>query len=175
MDIGFYGVGCPHLGVDCLVKQISLLLMHYGCDTVVGKMMQISMKLFIIKLGMGAQPFQVDFMKYGELVSNSWLKSIWEKVHQFRITITESLANIPRLRENDKWIMVAFAENGHKLDELIRLNRIRTHQQVLFISDVMGPSGRVVEKKYLAKWDPSKKWSIYIFPQQQPPARDFRL
>ncbi len=63
-DIGFYGVGCPHPGVDCLVKQISLLLMHYGCDTAVGKIMRISMELFIVEFGMGAQPFQEDFTRY---------------------------------------------------------------------------------------------------------------
>ncbi len=96
-------------------------------------------------------------------------------MHQFGITITKSLASIPRLRGYDKWIMEAFVGNGHKLDELIRLNRVRTHQHVLFVLEVIDSSGRVVEKKYLAKWDPSKKWSIYIFPQQQPPARDFRL
>ena len=100
------------------------------------------MELFIIKLGMDAQPFQVDFMKYGELVSNSWLKSIWEEVHQFGITITESLANIPRPRENGKWIMAAFAVNGHKRDELICLNRVRTHQLCLSHDGLLWTSSR---------------------------------
>ena len=112
-DIGFYGVGCPHPEVDCLVKQISLLLMHYGCNTAVGKMMRISMELFIVELGMEAQPFQVDFSRYGDLVSASWLKSIWEKVHQLGIIIVESLANVVILRENDRWIMEALAGNRH--------------------------------------------------------------
>ena len=135
--------------------------------------MRIIMELFIVELGMEAQPFQVDFSRYGDLVSASWLKSIWEKVHQFGVLIVESLANVVIPQENDRWIMEALAGNGHTLDELIQLNRVRTHQQVLFVSDVMDSSGREVEKKYLAKQDPSEKWSTYIFPRHQPPARDF--
>ena len=36
MDIGLYGAGCPHVGIECLVAQINKLLMHYGCKSNVG-------------------------------------------------------------------------------------------------------------------------------------------
>ena len=28
---GFYGVGLPHVGVECFVEQTNKVLMHYGC------------------------------------------------------------------------------------------------------------------------------------------------
>ena len=41
-------------------------------------------------------------------------------------------------RQGDKWIMVAFMNTGYSLKELLKLNLVRIHQQVLFISDVLG-------------------------------------
>ncbi len=71
---GFYGVRCPHPGVDYLLNQILLLLMHYGCNTAVGKMMRTSMELLIMELGMTDQPFKADFRKYGGMKTVSSLK-----------------------------------------------------------------------------------------------------
>ena len=78
-DKAFFGVGCPHPSVDCLTRQVSLVLMHYGSNTAVGKMLRISTEIMIVELRMGTQPFQVDYNKYGWLVMASWLKSLWEK------------------------------------------------------------------------------------------------
>jgi hypothetical protein len=30
LDLGFYGIGCPHPVVECLIAQLNKLLMHYG-------------------------------------------------------------------------------------------------------------------------------------------------
>jgi hypothetical protein len=30
LDLGFYGVGCPHPAIECLKAQLNKLLMHYG-------------------------------------------------------------------------------------------------------------------------------------------------
>ena len=57
LDGGFYGVGCPHPGIECLAAQITKLLTHYGRDMAVGCLMQILMELLILELGMGSQPF----------------------------------------------------------------------------------------------------------------------
>jgi hypothetical protein len=38
---GFFGSGCPHLGVENTVKGLEKLLQHYGCPTVVGKKLQV--------------------------------------------------------------------------------------------------------------------------------------
>ena len=174
-DIGFYGVGCPHPGVECLVKQVSCLLMHYGCKTLMGRMMRISMELFVLKLGMGAQPFQVNFNHYGKLVMDSWLKSLWEKMERFGISITVLLGEIPLPWENDNWIMLVFVDNGHSAEELECLNRVWMHQQVIFMSDVFNLSGRVLGKKYLNHQLGLEKWSTYLFPRQLPLPRDIRL
>ena len=39
---GFFGIGCPEVGIECLVGQVGKLLMHYGCNSSNGMQMQVS-------------------------------------------------------------------------------------------------------------------------------------
>ncbi len=76
LNKGFFGVGCPHPAIECLASQATKLLMHCGCETVVGQFLQVSVALFILELSMGGQPFQVDFSWFGGWVMESWIKSL---------------------------------------------------------------------------------------------------
>jgi hypothetical protein len=40
--------------------------MHYGSEMTEGKMMWILMELLVLEIGMGTQPFQVNYANYGE-------------------------------------------------------------------------------------------------------------
>jgi hypothetical protein len=64
VDAGFYGIGCPHPAVECLVSQLNHLLRHYGCATAVGQFIQILMAYLITELGLSSQLFQVDYSAY---------------------------------------------------------------------------------------------------------------
>ena len=57
--------------------------------------------------------------------------------------ITVEVCNIPLLqpRKIDKWMMMELKRKGHSTEDLRQLNRVRVHQQVLFLSDVLGTSG----------------------------------
>ena len=47
---GFYGAGLQHPGEETVVAQCNKLLMHYGCNTSVGREFQISIELFYLEL-----------------------------------------------------------------------------------------------------------------------------
>jgi hypothetical protein len=61
LDKGFFGIGCPHPGVECLVTQLTKLLVHYGCRSGLGIQMQVSMEILLTKLGLSPQPLQESF------------------------------------------------------------------------------------------------------------------
>jgi hypothetical protein len=63
IDRGFYGMGCPHPSVECLVAQITKLLIHYGCHSGIGLEMSVSMELLIMELGLSSQPLCKSFRK----------------------------------------------------------------------------------------------------------------
>ncbi len=73
LDRGFYSMGCPHLGVECLVAQITKLLIHYGCRSGLGLEMSVLMELLITELGISAQLLWEYFLKYGSWVTHTWL------------------------------------------------------------------------------------------------------
>ena len=64
MDRGFYRVGFPHPGVECLAGQISKLLSHYGSMSGLEKHMQVSMELLVIKVGISLQPLSEQYERY---------------------------------------------------------------------------------------------------------------
>ena len=76
-------------------------------------------------------------------------------------------------RRGDEWLMVKFWEVGFETEDLIILNRVRIHQQVVFLSDVMDAGGRKLDKKYLTKRSQGENWSTLRFPVERPPRAHF--
>jgi hypothetical protein len=143
LDWGFFGIGHPYPGVECLLGQITKLLIHYGCTSGIGIQMQVTMELLLTELGVSLQPLQESFVTYGKWITNTWLKSVWEKVDKFNITIEIAPLPMSPPREGDKWFMQVAREAGvTDPGELVMLNRFRCHQQVLFLSDVLDAGGR---------------------------------
>ena len=58
---------------------------------------------------------------------------------------------------------------------MARLNRVRLHQQVLFLSCVLGESGKTLDMKYMTPRQAEEKWSTLTFPKEKPPRKDFTL
>jgi hypothetical protein len=81
LDQEFYGIGCPHPGVECLVAQLTKLLVYYGCRLGLGIQMSVTMEVLLPELGMSPQPLQTSYPEYGKWVTNTWLNFIWEKVY----------------------------------------------------------------------------------------------
>ena len=175
LGAGFYGSGCPHLGVECLVGQLDKFLTHYGCKTAVGKLLQASMELFVIEMGMSVQPFQMHYASFGHLVTPCWLKSIWEKADIFKMNITVGNVDISPPRLGDDWLMARFVELGYKKSELLHLNRVRLHQQALFVSDVLDAGGRALDRRYLKRRQMNECWSNFCFPREIPTRKEFHL
>jgi hypothetical protein len=150
LDRGFYGIGCPHPGIECLVAQITKLLVHYGCQSGIGIEMQVSMELFLTELGISAQLLQESYVRYGKWIMGTWLKSIWEKVDKFHITVEIAPLPVCPPRAGDKWFMQAAMEAGVTDPNKQRiLNQFRCHQHILYVSDVLNAGVKCLNKNTL--------------------------
>lgn len=105
----------------------------------------------------------------------SWLKSLWEKCNKFDIDVHFLDVPIDPPREGDDWLMRVFVETGFGKLELQRLNRVRTYHQVLFLSCILGASGKQTDNKYLKRRPAGKQWSTLNFPKEHPPRKDFLI
>jgi hypothetical protein len=177
LDKGFYGIGCPHPGVECLIAQLTKLMVHYGCRSGGGLQLQVSMEMMIIELGLLLQPLQESFCMYGKWVTNTWLKSVWEKVDRFNIKVEITPLAIQPPREGDQWFMQSVINAGvvTRPEELAIINRVQCYQQVLFISDVLDAGGLCLDRKYLKQRPFGDSWSTLVFPIEQPTRGQFKL
>jgi hypothetical protein len=162
--------------VECLIGQITKLLVHYGCKSGLGIELQVTMELLIMELGLSLQPLQESFATYGKLIVNTWIRSVWEKASKFNITIKIAPLPICPPREGDKWFMQVVRESGvTDPGEWAIINRFCCHQKIFFLLDVLDAGGKCVDKKYLDLQKYHKVWSTIIFPLEKPPRQNIAL
>ena len=140
-------MGCPHPSVECLVAQITKLLIHCGYRSSLGLEMSVSMELLITEVGVSAQPLCKSFLKNGSWVTHTWLQSLWEKVDKFDITV--EIAPLPMVptREGDKWFIQAVVEAGFtSAQEMKLLNCFQCHQEEIYLLDMFNAGGRCLDR-----------------------------
>ncbi len=118
-------------------------------------------------LGLSFQPFQVNYEQYGAWVTSSWLKRVWGRIDHYRfiLTVNKNLLSSYSCK-GDNWLMSRFITMGYTTAELLILNRVQKHQQVLFLSDIIGARGGSADKRYLTKQPQGEQWSLMKFPQE---------
>ena len=175
LDTGFYGLGYPHWGIEALIEAYRKFYTHYGTTSDLGVQLQMSLELLICEVGISDQPFILSYKKYGDYATDSFCKSLWEKLDHFdcRLFLNHTLFRLPR--EHDRWMMTAFEQAGFSPAECRTLNLVRLHQQVLYESDIFEADGRSVNPKYLTPRQTGTRWSSYRFGKQNPPPASFRL
>ena len=174
IDSGFYGPGLPHPGVEALIGMSNKLLMHYGCKSAVGLMMKSSLELLKLEVGMGFQAMQLNYAKYSAFATHSWLKMLWEKLSLFgfKVEMNDTPNTFPR--RNDKFLNQIFEEEGYCLEDKLRLNRVRVHQEVLYLSDITTASGAKIDPEKMNPRPPNSKWSSFSrWPTEKPTPADF--
>ena len=172
---GFYGIGCPHPGVESLVQQMQKLLLHFGCQSSLGLQLKISLSHLIIELGMSVQPLQESYADFKEHVTWCWLVSLWEKCDKFGIVVEFNDVDIAPPRQGDTWLMKRFIAAGFEAADLLKLNRVRIAMQVLYLSDVLGASGKTLDPRYLNLRPADERWSSYEFLEQRVPQGGLEL
>ena len=108
----FFGVGCPHLGVECLIHQLMKLHMHFSCETSLCLKLKVSIEALAVELGVSSQPLQQCHAKYKNRVTWCWLVSLWKKCSKFKIKVHFRSTGISLPREKNRWLMDSFAAKG---------------------------------------------------------------
>ncbi len=172
---GFYGHGFPHPDVECFIAQLNKLLTHCGCSLGLSIRMQALMEFRITEGGVSAHILSENFHQCSKWVTHSWLRSVWEKVDQFRLRVEIYELPLKFPRENDKWMMLAFKQMEYSDNKLVCLNPVCCYWQVMFYSDIFDTGGKALDRWYLVRCPPQDTWSTLICPQEHPPAKDFWL
>ncbi len=105
IDAGFFGLGLPHFGVEARIVMSNKLIMHYGCNTAVGRFMKASYSLFLVEMGLSLQPLQESYEQHSFLLTHTWMKMLWEKVSIFGLKVVVADFHLKYPREGDRFIM----------------------------------------------------------------------
>jgi hypothetical protein len=175
INLGFYGVGLPHLGVGALIAILNKILMHYGYDTATGQFTQASYPLFLVELGISFQPLQESYSKYGFLSTHSWMKMLWEKISMIGVKIIVADLAMEYPWERDWFVMQLLFEMGCPWEILQRLNRVHIFLRVLFLSNILTALGNKIDPEVLLHWPTSKVRSCKRWPTECPTELDFQL
>ena len=66
---------------------------------------------------------------------------------------------LPFPKRRDSWLLLAFLRAGYSGERLGRLNRMRIHMQVNFLSEVLCTKGKMLDRKYLQHRREDERWS----------------
>ncbi len=84
-------------------------------------------------------------------MTTSWLKRVREKVDHYGFVLLVHKLMVTFPWKGADWLMAQFIAVGCSEKELQSLNRVQKHQQVLFLSNILGASSGTADKQYLQK------------------------
>jgi hypothetical protein len=116
----------------------SKVIEQNGCRTALASELQTSIKLLLVELGMTFQSLQLSYADFGNMVTISWLKQVWEKLERFKFAVTVHNLHSMYPQEGDDWLMARLIIVRYRDHDLQTLNRVRKHQQVLFYPTFLG-------------------------------------
>ena len=91
------GLVLNHLYVTQGLMYLEKFVRFLGSDTVTGKLLTVTLELSILEVGIGCNLFQLEYNKFRMLLSDSWLKSLWEFLSQYGITIVDRIHSYPQI------------------------------------------------------------------------------
>ena len=97
----------------------------------------------------------------------------------FEIKLYIKYQKLPPPQENNECIMEKLVREGLRGKQLINLNRVRKHQEALFLSDIVTANGRQLDPIYLSSWYElykqylGKMRSLFSFGQEWPTDNDW--
>ena len=123
-------------------EKLKFFKYHMQQQDATGTVMHLSLQYTQMMLGVKKLFFNLPFANYSFLVEPTWLTNLWEFIDSKGLSLeVKNQYIIPYQRENDRFIMDVL-HSHFQPKELIKINKIRLHLKLLFLSDVADNIGR---------------------------------
>ena len=142
----YAGMKITHLYDVMGTEKLKFLFMHLRRWDDTGKLITISMQKTQLECGTSKLFFQLDYDKWMKFVTPTWSTHLWEYCNLRAITLEIKKKIIyEKPREGDKFIMDVLASSTLiSDDELVKLNCVRQHLQLLTLADMVDLRGRKI-------------------------------
>ena len=119
-------------------------------------------------------PFtEVPFEAMAGVVTDCWIKDLWESCRLFEISITDSFGQLSTARETDNFLMPTFVSHyPSKVDGnpaiLKKLAECRLFLQVITLADICNAAGtHITSQAFEGRWSDQRLHS-YNWPRRPP-------
>ena len=85
----FCGIGLFSLTTETTGATLNSFLQHYRTDSYLGETLKVSLEHLQLEPGVSGCPLSYDYDIWGELATDSWVKSLWEKALTFPLNPIE--------------------------------------------------------------------------------------
>ena len=168
------GLNIHHFYITQGLMHIEKFVQYIATDSITGRLLRVSVEAAQLEVGIGRDLFSLDFDQCGHLMTETWIKNLWQFSHEFHIKVINRTINLPLpQREGDVFLMEAFIEQGYTNTQLQILNRCRLYLGVMLLSEVMTGSGDSFTEHYLCQREPQPR-NRYNWPRQPYPTLAMR-
>lgn len=169
----FFGLALPLVKDYQGIEQIKKLLTHGAITTPTGHFLRTSLESAQLEVGIGSPLFEANYDIYGFLLTDCWIKSLWQFVSRHKIQLRNPNQVLPRLqRLGDDFLMeLVIASDQFTEKKLIQINRCRLFYRAMTLADVIsGDGSEVTHEARLA--DRIRPVSDYVWPNEWPSSQD---
>ena len=122
---GKLGLGASRLFTTQGLKHIQAILNHGNLNDITGQQIRANIELHKLELGIGTSLFRSNPKVFGICTTSLWLTHTWDFMWKYNCIIEEETPCLSLQRENDVFIMEAFAAAGYQGAKLATLNQCR--------------------------------------------------
>jgi len=148
--------------------QHLLAVLQYGhsSDDLTGQLIRGSLETMTLKLGSPQNPFTQDYTELHSLVTNLWIKTVWQFQHHHAIRIKMDLPTLTILQASNQFLIQSFQQVGLKGAVLVTVNQCRIYLQVTMLADICDRSGMYILSDMWASWPNMTFTTRYHWPNQ---------
>ena len=84
----YCGMELNRLPVEATIAQINSLLQHYGTTSALGTTLTAVIEHLQVEVEYTGCSLNLNYQKFCYLTSNTWAKSLWEKIHTYEIEVS---------------------------------------------------------------------------------------
>ena len=165
------GLGIEDLYIHQGAERISFISEHLQEETLSAELLKTSIELGKVEIGIGRNIFQLNYEKFGCLLTECWIKDVWQFTWEQKILLEDKVtSNMQLQRQEDVFLMEEIAHSGlFSQSQLEKINRYRLYMQATTLADITNGYGtRLSTYARTGKRDTTRN-TMHNFPIQPKP------
>ncbi len=166
----------PNFPLVALAKKVSFLVGNWGFQRQAqSDALATAYDNFLMEVCLYGSPLDWNYGDYDHFsMEDTWFWNLWRLMDTFNATLTfRAKDQVRGVREGNRPLMSEFFWVGYHGSNLVVLNIVRRHQNLLHLSDILKCDGIMLDKFVISEY--AERSQGHVFLREAPIASDLRL